>query len=680
MTFTMNANADGTQTSRAEPIKRWFYADSIGSFLTQPEQYLMGCLCGASINVERQQINAWSAQSSLLKDALRDVDPRGRIYFEFVIPRLGKRIDCVLLLGNVLLIIEFKVGASEFSGSSLDQVWDYALDLKNFHETSHQLSIAPLLIATEAEPVPLQLMGTVHDDQLLRPVRVGKGQMTAAIHASLSEAKGPPISVETWEAGRYLPTPTIVEAARSLYAGHSVEQISRSDAGAKNLSRTSNAVDRIVADSRARKRKSICFVTGVPGAGKTLVGLDVATRHMDPDSELYSVFLSGNGPLVAVLREALARDLVERSALKGKRIRKGDARGQVGAFIQNVHHFRDDCLADAGRPPAEHVALFDEAQRAWNLEQTSGFMARKKGHAGFDQSEPEFLISCLDRHPDWATVVCLVGGGQEINTGEAGISEWVDALYRRFKDWDVHVSPQLNGTEYRAQEVLAKLQHLPNVTFNEDLHLATSMRSFRAESLSEFVRLVLDLEGGAARTTFQQMNRRYPIVLTRCVQRAKRWLKEQARGSERFGMVVSSQAQRLKPHAIDVRVPIDPVHWFLHDKDDTRSSYYLEDVATEFQVQGLELDWAAVVWDGDLRFSESGWRHHEFVGARWRNVRARERQRYLVNAYRVLLTRARQGMVIVVPQGDPDDPTRAGDMYDPTFEYLRELDLPVIDG
>jgi hypothetical protein len=380
-----------------------------------------------------------------------------------------------------------------------------------------------------------------------------------------------------------------------------------------------------------------------------------------------------------VLREALARDLVVHSINAGKKIRKAEAKNRVGAFIQNVHHFRDDCLRDESRPPAEHVALFDEAQRAWNLEQTRGFMVRKKGYSDFLQSEPEFLISCLNRHSDWAVVVCLVGGGQEINTGEAGISEWVDALCRQFRDWHVHLSPKLNGSEYRATEVIEKLQSFPSVSWNEDLHLSTSMRSFRAETLSDFVKFVLDLEVDSARSAFRSISNRYPIALTRSVPRAKQWLREQARGTERYGIVVSSQAQRLKPLAIDVRVAIDPVHWFLHDKADTRSSYYLEDAATEFQVQGLELDWAAVVWDGDLRFTQCGWGHHEFSGAGWRNVRASERKRYLENAYRVLLTRARQGMVIVVPEGDAEDPTRAALLYDPTFEYLKSVGLSVLD-
>jgi DUF2075 family protein len=322
--------------------------------------------------------------------------------------------------------------------------------------------------------------------------------------------------------------------------------------------------------------------------------------------------------------------------------------------------------------------LFDEAQRAWTLEQTSTFMARKKGHANFDHSEPEFLISCLHRHEDWAVVVCLVGGGQEINTGEAGIGEWLQAVLNRFSSWDVHLPPQLNESEYGSSEMLKRVLSRPGTIPNPALHLATSMRSFRAESLSKFVREVLDLEVDAARTTFLSLRDRYPIRISRDLARAKQWLRDQARGSERYGIVVSSQAQRLKPHAIDVRVKTDPVRWFLDGKEDVRSSYYLEDVATEFQVQGLELDWACVVWDGDLRHDGSVWSHHEFKGSRWQRIRKEERQSYLKNAYRVLMTRARQGMVLVVPEGNNDDPTRNPDYYDNTFSYLAGLGIPIL--
>jgi hypothetical protein len=419
-------------------------------------------------------------------------------------------------------------------------------------------------------------------------------------------------------------------------------------------------------------------VTGVPGAGKTLVGLDIATKHIEPDDDLYSVYLSGNGPLVKILCEALARDKVRRGGEIGEKIRIGTARSDVKAFIQNVHHFRDDCLLNEKRPPVEHVAIFDEAQRAWNLEQTSAFMLRKKNIPGFNFSEPEFLISCLNRHQDWAVIVCLVGGGQEINTGEAGIGEWIDSINRSFPDWHIYISSRLTDSEYNAEKMLEELKSRQDVTYQDELHLAVSMRSFRAEDVSLLVKQLLDLDINSAQETYGKVKDKYPIVITRDLSKAKQWLKCQARGSERYGIVVSSQAERLKPHAIDVKSPMDPVHWFLDGKSDVRSSYYLEDVATEFHVQGLELDWACVTWDADFRYSVNGWGSFSFCGDRWNNIKKEERKQYLKNAYRVLLTRARQGMVIVVPEGDTNDHTRTPPFYDVTYSYLAEIGFTVI--
>jgi hypothetical protein len=463
----------------------------------------------------------------------------------------------------------------------------------------------------------------------------------------------------------------------ALYNGHNVEDISRSDASAINLRETSEAISDAIKLSKEKAQKTICFVTGVPGAGKTLVGLNIATTHFDKTNDLYSVFLSGNGPLVKVLREALARDKIQRAKARGDKIKKGEARSEIKTFIQNVHHFRDDCLVDGERPPIEHVAIFDEAQRAWTLEQTSSFMRRKKGMAGFNQSEPEFLISCLDRHKDWAVMVCLVGGGQEINTGEAGISEWIKALQKTYPDWHIHLSPKLTDSEYGSGEVLKQLESRSNVVYKDELHLSVSMRSFRAEHVSLLIKQILDLDNAGARDTLPKIEK-YPIVITRDLKKAKQWLRNQARGSERYGIVVSSQAERLRPHAIYVKSPIDPIHWFLNTKEDVRSSYYLEDVATEFHIQGLELDWSCVVWDADFRFTNDGWDHLSFRGKRWTKIRKQERKMYLKNAYRVLLTRARQGMVIVVPPGDPEDPTRDPGFYNPIFEYLESIGFPVI--
>lgn len=617
------------------------------------------------------QRGAWVTQIEILHEVLKQYE--GSIYFEYSIPRMGRRIDVVLLVGPVIFVLEFKVGESEFTSSAIDQVYDYALDLKNFHESSHGQYIAPVLIATNARGAVPIVAVTPQNDRLLFPIKSDIAQLGCVIEDVLRFVEGDDIDANQWESGRYCPTPTIIEAAMALYNNHSVSEITRSDASAINLSQTAASISEIISLSRENAHKSICLVTGVPGAGKTLVGLDVATKHINPDDDLYSVYLSGNGPLVKILCEALARDRVMRGAEAGEKVKIGTARSDVKTFIQNVHHFRDECLLDKLRPPIEHVAIFDEAQRAWNMEQTSSFMLRKKNTPDFNQSEPEFLISCMNRHEDWAVIVCLVGGGQEINTGEAGIGEWIDSINRSFPDWHIHISSRLTDTEYNAEKILEEMKLRQQVTYHDGLHLAVSMRSFRAEDVSLLVKQMLDLEVDSARQTYEKVRGKYPLVITRDLSKAKKWLKGQARGSERYGLVVSSQAERLKPHAIDVKSPMDPVHWFLDKKDDVRSSYYLEDAATEFHVQGLELDWACVIWDADFRYFPAGWSHHSFCGNRWNNIKKEERQQYLKNAYRVLLTRARQGMVLVVPEGDADDPTRSSQFYDGTFGYLKEI-------
>ncbi len=659
-------------------IDRAYYSSSVSSFLrTSPDAVLGEVARNSGFAIELGQRDAWVKQINVLREQLMPWDSQGHLFFEFVVPRMGRRIDVLAIIKNTVFVIEFKVGESTFTRSALDQVWDYALDLKNFHEPSHVITIAPLLIATETDRGFSAVATSHHNDGVLLPIQVSPSSLKDCIEKVLWMGDGLAIDPLLWVSGRYKPTPTIVEAASALYGQHSVADLSRSDAGAKNLSVTSNAVSQLIRRVKDQHRKAICFITGVPGAGKTLVGLDVATKHMDASSELHSVYLSGNGPLVKILCEALTRDEVARKKSEGIRLRVGETRKAVEAFIQNVHHFRDAYLIDE-RAPVDHVVIFDEAQRAWTLEQTSQFMARKKGRSDFKHSEPDFLISCMDRHSDWAVVVCLVGGGQEINTGEAGISEWIHSIERHYPDWEVHISPHLTDSEYAASNAIESLKTRRDVHFNEDLHLAVSMRSFRAEHVSSLVKHLLDRDVAQAKAALEEVQLRYPIVITRDVTKAKQWLKSQARGSERFGIVVSSQAERLRPHAINVRSPMDPVHWFLDDKDDVRSSFYLEDVATEFQVQGLELDWACVVWDADLRIDASGWRHHQFVGKKWQNINKAERQTYLKNAYRVLLTRARQGMVIVVPQGDCEDPTRDPAFYDPIYEYLKGIGIATL--
>ncbi|MBU2545286.1 DUF2075 domain-containing protein [Patescibacteria group bacterium] len=652
-------------------MKREYYSNSIALFIKSDVDEILGKLTrNSDFDLGQNQRNAWIEEINVLQKVLASYS--GSIYFEYSIPRMGKRIDVVLIIGSVIFILEFKVGDKEFSSSAVDQVWDYALDLKNFHSSSHDHFIAPILIATNARNITPVISSTPQSDKVIFPIKSNTETLKGVIDNTLALLDETTINITEWEKGRYCPTPTIVEAAMALYRGHSVENISRSDAGAINLTQTSEVVSEIIKSSRDKSQKSICLVTGVPGAGKTLVGLNIANKHINKENDLYSVFLSGNGPLVAILREALTRDKVSQEKEKGNKITKGNAMRDVKLFIQNVHNFRDDCLKDE-KPPIEHVVIFDEAQRAWNLEQTANFMQRKKGMPDFNQSEPEFLVSCLDRHLDWAVVVCLIGGGQEINTGEAGISEWIECLNRSFPDWNIYISSRLTDSEYGAGKILDQIKIHKNVFTKDELHLSVSMRSFRAESVSLLIKQILDMDIKEAQKTLMQVKLKYPIVITRDISKAKKWLEKQARGSERYGMVVSSQAERLKPHAIFVKSPMNPIHWFLDGKEDVRSSYYLEDVATEFDIQGLELDWSCVLWDADFRYTKDGWDYRSFVGSKWNYIKKIERQMYLKNAYRVLLTRARQGMVIVIPPGDLLDPTRNPDFYNPIFDYLQSI-------
>lgn len=653
--------------------RAWFRA-SIAEFVaTKPSDVLGQMATLNQFDLMLTQRNAWLEQTAILQKQLAGL--AGALFLEFSIPRMGRRIDAVLIVGPVVFVVEFKVGGAAFDRAAIEQVWDYALDLKNFHQASHTCPIVPILIATKAssEEAPLR----ADPDSVYRPVLVGPNYLRAIVDRASSEIAGPSIDPEVWGISPYRPTPTIVEAARALYAQHSVEAIARFDAGAKNLSLTSSRVENLIEQAKRNKEKIICFVTGVPGAGKTLVGLNIATQRQRTDELSHAVFLSGNGPLVEVLREALTRDEVKRRQGAGEKVKKGRVGESVKAFIQNVHHFRDDALIDEN-PPIERVVIFDEAQRAWNLEKTADFMRRKKGRSRFDQSEPAFLISCMDRHKDWSVIVCLVGGGQEINTGEAGIGAWLAAILEFFPEWRVYISNRLVDSEYAAGDALAILESRKHVYRESGLHLAVSMRSFRAEHVSAFVKAVLDCDIKQARLALAESIGRYPILLTRDLAAAKEWIRSKARGSERYGLVASSKARRLKPYAVDTRVNVDPIHYFLNDKNDTRSSYYLEDAATEFQVQGLELDWTCVTWDGDLRFAGCGWSYHDFRGSAWTKVNKPESQNYLRNAYRVLLTRARQGMVIFVPSGDRADPTRDPSYYDRTFEYLQELGVPVL--
>ena len=648
---------------------RAYYHAPIAQFCAEDGDRILGLLAGQHHHdLDIQQRFAWVEQTRILQAALGGLS--GEILLECYIPRMGKRADAVVLVGDNLLVLEFKVGARDYGKDALLQVEDYALDLKNFHEGSHHANVVPILIATHAPSVPFQIP-LFADDMVAAPLRANEQDVGAMINLLVRRHSFAPLDHAAWGEAGYKPTPTIVEAAQTLYRTHSVEDIARNDAE-ENLGATTDSVIAVIDAARANRKKSICFVTGVPGSGKTLAGLNIATRRSDEHSDEHAVFLSGNGPLVDVLREALARDKSAREAIS-----KATAQREVRSFIQNIHHFRDHYVGNHD-VPIEKVVVFDEAQRAWSRAQASAFMQRKRGQADFDMSEPEFLIGVMDRHAEWCVIVCLVGGGQELNTGEAGISEWIDALEARFPAWRVHVSPRITLPEYGAKAGVAKFLASSRVEQDEHLHLAVSMRSFRAEALSDFIGHVVDNDAEAARAIYRRIADNYPIVLTRDLSAARRWLRQKARGTERFGLIASSGAQRLRPLGIHIKAAVDPPNWFLNPATDIRSAYFMEEVASEFDVQGLELDWAGVVWDGDFHHDGAAWVCQSFKGSKWQQVNDASRRLYLKNAYRVILTRARQGMVIVVPEGDPGDWTRPGEIYDRTFAFLQRCGLRLL--
>lgn len=662
-------------TFRTSHNMRAYYSALIPDFLRQSTNEILGIIHTNDVSAETtiQQSNTWEAEVKILKEQLKNLSG-GRIIFEYTIPRMGKRVDVVVLYRNIVFLLEFKCGDDEYRQTTYDQVYDYALDLRNFQKESHDKLLVPMMISTRA---PRYTNTLTERDRIIDPIRCNGQSIGVAIEHIANLYNEPAFDYKAWEDSEYLPTPTIVEAAQALYRGHNVHDITRSDAGAENLTVTTDEINRIIDHSKAHGRKSICFVTGVPGAGKTLVGLNIAIQRSDAQQGEHAVFLSGNFPLVQVLQEALARDKVEQEKLRGSRVSKSDALRSTSAFIQIIHKYRDSFVGNHNVPP-ERVAIFDEAQRAWTQEMIEKFMATKKGVSPFLYSEPEFLISTMDRHQDWAVVICLVGGGQEINTGEAGLPEWFDSLRRAFPDWDVYITPQLNDDEYRRgrdwNDMLAGLQ-----TFERsELHLATSVRSFRTPDLAAFVKAVLDGETATAQMLHQRIKDKYPIVITRDLNKAKAWVRDHCQGTTRYGLLASSGGLRLKPEGIFVKNEVSVANWFLNGKNDVCSSYMLEDVVSEFDIQGLELDYSIVAWDADYRYVDGEWTYNNFVGHRWTNVSSDERRLYLKNAYRVLLTRARQGMAIFVPAGSDEDQTRKREWYDGIHNYLKEIGVEEI--
>ena len=650
-------------------MQRAYYSARIREFLDEKPETLLGKLMVSDeFSTTDLQKNAWRKEIDILQDQLRSVE-NGDIAFEYTIPRMGHRIDVVCIIHGLIFLLEFKVGDSEYRKSTADQVMDYALDLKYFHELSADRYIIPISIPTEAPSVCNEV--SFMEDKISNVLKCTKDNIGLTISSVLSSVQDQDLSIADWINSRYAPTPTIIEAAQAMYRNHSVKDISRNDAGAHNLTATTETINQIIDDCKRNHKKAICFVTGVPGAGKTLAGLNIANERHNFDADEHAVFLSGNGPLVDILQAALAKD---RSSRTGITI--AEAKKETKAFIQIIHRFRDEALT-TNNPPAEKVAIFDEAQRAWNEESLTDFMKRKKGVDAFNQSEPEFLIRIMDRHQDWAVIVCLVGGGQEIYNGEAGIIDWFRALQKKFRNWHIYLSDKITDSEYVGNSSIEELLTGCSYSLRPALHLGVSLRSFRSEKLAEFVKLLLDNEPSAAAAVYSELSIHYPIILTRDLDKAKEWIRKKARGTERYGLLASSEGKRLRGIGIWVPSVINHVGWFLNEKDNVDSSYFLEVAASEFKVQGLEIDYSILAWDADLRRSGKGFDYFKFRGTRWNHVNNMQQQKYLKNAYRVLMTRARQGMIIFVPSGtDPeDDPTRDSAYYDDIYKYLRSCGI-----
>lgn len=684
------------------------YNSKISEFKLQNKDEIYSKIDHSVDNSQRtgMQKMAWDEEIELLQKKI-DTDD-GQIIFEYTIPRVGKRLDVVVLLNNIIFVLEFKVGKDD-SKSARKQVLQYAKALRWYHSASHGHLIVPILVTTNGRSRTPSLKYDSKDN-MYDVILCNNDNLwniidkVLTLHPSVDNV----VWNESWAHGKYNPSPSIIEATCYRYINNNVKEIRESEADANQLTTTTQYIINQIRKTKERGKKAIFFVTGVPGAGKTLVGLDLAA---ETQREFHSVFLSGNGPLVDVLTEALVSD-----SKRFKSLNDGFDDLSPDSMIQLIHRYRKNTINkvndivngeliinsnDIDAAEVEHVVIFDEAQRAWNKEKlTSPGRSGNKTilqHPDFPYSEPAFLLWSLNLRKDWMAVVCLVGGGQEINTGEAGILEWIKAIHTHFNDWDVYISPNLSGPEYAGKELEKELKKIQFKTESPDLHLSTARRSLRAESVSDFVKALLDGEKEKASRLYEDFKERFPIKLTRNIDVAKEWLRKYKKESKekgysgKIGMLMSSKAFRLRSFGFEIKKVGEYKNvgrWFLHEEEDTESSDFLEVALSEFFVQGLELDFTGVVWDADFRDVDGDdWEYYSgFNGYNWtgqkktakNDMNLDSNQQYQKNAYRVLLTRARRGMVIVVPEGDPADATRPSTNYDSTYNYLKSIGLDTI--
>jgi hypothetical protein len=628
--------------------------------------------------VEKPAHDAWNEEVEFLYRSFPELISKNcnaakwGILLEFPVPRRMKRIDAVLLSHDVVFVIEFKTTRAD--SSAYWQVWDYALDLVDFHEPSHHLVVIPVVVAKETASWQSPIES---DGRVIRPRFSTYENFAENLELWFREFHNPerePIDIHDWNHGQYRPVPTIVEAALAIFAGMEVREIAHSHAGAVNLTATVDSIIDAIRSAHVGKQKLICFVTGVPGAGKTLAGLRAVHDPRIKDltgSDPH--FMSGNGPLVRVLREALTRDKISQRG--GSR---HDLQHRVDVLIQNVHIMaRENWDDELKRPPQDRIIVFDEAQRAWNAKQNLRKFKR-------NVSEPEMLLSVMDRHPDWAVIVALVGGGQEINDGEAGLREWGRAIETKFRHWGVLASPEaVNGGAAVAGSTLFD-ETAPSILLRitPEFHLAVSTRSYKAQRSAEWTNLLL--LGDLARAKEVALSSDEPIAwVTRDIGRTRAHLLRLSEGTSRCGLLASSAATRLRAFGIETATSFHRSYpyeyWFLNGREDVRSSFQLEVVATEFEVQGLELDHVGLCWGPDLVFKGGKWIPRRLTATIWnpnRPVKMKwtaeknDAADFRRNAYRVLLTRARQGTLIWVPKGRDEDDTNAPSDYNGVFDAL----------
>ena len=672
-----------------------YYRERISQFLAAQPTQVLGALQasyardGFSSQYTRQT-RVWNEampllQAELAKLVAKRAEAGGwTILLEYPLYRLRRRIDVVVLAGPVVVVIEAKSGSPAFSQGDQRQVEEYALDLRDFHSESNSRKIYPVLWHTDAADAPVQYSLAADSGDVVAPLHMAARHGLQSFLRGLSmENVDPPIAAEDWDYSAYRPVPTIVEAATAIFADHTVTAITNADA--ENLRVAAARLVSLIQEAKESGSRFLLMLTGVPGSGKTLAGLQVVHSAVASGVEERGdiVYLSGNTPLVTVLREALARDQHAREEQDGSARSLEEIRRGVKVRIQHINDFLKDGLEQpAGTPLHEHAIVFDEAQRAWD---------EKQGREKFNReaSEPTLLLELMARQPEWCACVCLVGGGQEINSGEEGVRGWGEALRKLTpearKRWTVIGPPDLfEGGPTAGAFSIGELPHEVTRRTDPELQLRVPQRSFRSPGVSEWVNAVIAGRRLEASAIAGRLGN-YPILVTRSIEQAKEWLQVNGRGERRFGLLASSGARRLRAYGYGVTLHAtagaEIAHWYLNPKGDIRASFALEVPANEYSCQGLELDLGCLCWGGDMLWDTSAqhWTYSRLSGSAWQRVRSATDQMFIANSYRVLLTRAREGMVLWVPEGSATDHTRDMAPLDSTAKYLLECGADLLD-